>query len=324
MSFSYEPSLLLAAPGEGFEVVTKLSNHSWRFIPYVQMAEYLPECTTVNATGAVLDKEVVAGEIRHISKVYLMPRSHLLRRVPVSIEARGRHLFSGATLRGGDFLGLEENHKKFNVFSEVVVYPAPAEEDYIKEVTGGFIGDISVRRFIVEDPILTQGFREYTGREPMKSIAWQQSFHKPGGQLMVKNSDYTTELSVSVVLNIESKDKQQIEKCLSITHRVCLILEERRVKYDFFSNIVARGSNGNWAYISEGIGRAHIQRILEGLGRAAYHSAESCEALIARTLKTQSTKKSIIFITPGDEHFKEQETSLVISASKGEWHEFSA
>ena len=51
--------------------------------------------------------------------------------------------------------------------------------DSSADVLSGFLGDVSVRRFIYEDPVLTTGFREYTGREPMKHISWTQSARGP-------------------------------------------------------------------------------------------------------------------------------------------------
>ncbi len=67
---------------------------------------------------------------------------------------------------------------------------------------GGVIGDISVNRFIFEDPMLTVGFSEYTGREPMRDISWTQSARL--GRMMVKNYDHTVDLSVTILLNVQS------------------------------------------------------------------------------------------------------------------------
>jgi len=305
VEYHCQPSRKLAAPDEIFELVTTLTNGSWRFIPFIQMTETLPKTAVVHSEGVVIDRSHYTGEMGYVSKVYLMPRSKLVRHVPVSISVRGRYLFMWAVLRGGDFLGLSENYEsvKSSGFNEVVVYPQPAAGDYVAEVMGGFLGDLSVRRFIIEDPILTVGFKEYTGREPMKAISWSQSAR--AGRMMVKSFDYTTEFSVSVVLNVELSEENEtpslIENCLSITHTVCQTLEDRKIKYDFFSNIVAHGSLGRWDYIGEGLGQSHFQIVLEGLGRASYAAFEPFAALMNRMLDRQTDDRSIIVITPGSE-----------------------
>ena len=308
VEYHCQPSRRLAAPDEVFELITTLTNRSLRFIPFIKMTEALPKTAVVYSAEAAVDRSHYSGEAGHVSKVYLMPRSKLVRHVPISIPDRGRYLFMWAVLRGGDFLGLRENYEKLknSNFNEVVIYPQAAAGDYISEVMGGFLGDLSVRRFIIEDPVLTVGFKEYTGREPMKAISWPQSAR--AGRMMVKSFDYTTELSVSVVLNVEvsgtfesagftelyeSGEKTSrltlIENCLSITHTVCGILEDRKIKYDFFSNIVALGSLGRWDYIGE------------GLGRASYAAAEPLASLIERVMEKQTDARSIVFITAGSE-----------------------
>jgi len=277
LKYKYELSQNLVAPDEIFILITSLSNHSLRFIPFVKMEEALPTGKTLNST------------------VYLMPRSKLVRKAPISLPTRGRYLFTGAILRGGDFLGLRESYQEVESPNELIVYPKPSEETQINKLISGFLGDISVRRFIIEDPILTVGFREYSGREPMKAISWPQSARS--GQLMVKTYDYSSELSASVVLDVEHDRPESIENCLSIAHQVCLILEKQKVKYDFYSNILPEGANNRWAYISAGLGQGHLRAILEGLGRATHYASEPSDKLLERVKK----KESMIFITPKSE-----------------------
>jgi len=316
VAFTSRATRTLAAPNERFELITSLANSGWRFIPFVQMSEIMPAHTQIHARSAVTAQGDRASELKHVSKVYLMPRSTLVRRVPVSLPQRGRHLFSGAVLRGGDFLGLEESYTTFAGFNEVVVYPEAAEDDYLAKVLGGFIGDQSVRRFIFEDPVLTVGYNEYTGREPMKAISWTASARS--GRMMVKSLDYTTEISVSVVLSLETKSENYadlIEKSLSIAHQVCLSLERRKIKYDFFSNIVSTGAVGKWKYVSEGLGKGHLRGILEGLGRAAYDADEPFSALAERAKKQQKEDRSIIYIVP-DGEVAATDRDLVIRAER--------
>ena len=45
---------------------------------------------------------------------------------------------------------------------------------------GGFLGELSVNRYLYEDPILTAGYRPYTSGDPMRSIAWKQSVRGTG------------------------------------------------------------------------------------------------------------------------------------------------
>ena len=171
----YKPSIHLAAPDEAFELISDLSNRSRRFVPFIRAQEYLPPDMALSPPSAkiILDHK---GAAYHSFTTYLMPRSALRRSVEASISKRGRYMFTSAVLKGGDFLGLSENSLSVSLFSEIVIYPGECFDARVRDVMGGFLGDMSVRRFIIEDPVLTAGFREYSGREPMKNISWFQTF----------------------------------------------------------------------------------------------------------------------------------------------------
>lgn len=305
VDFDYTPSRLLVAPGEKFELTINLSNHSRRFVPFIRVEGFLPAGLTVHDQSSefktINENDSILQNPSFSYSTYLMPRSGLRNVLSASISRRGRFSFRGARLWGGDFLGWNENRHNIDCFSEVVVYPKECESTRLEEMIGGFFGDLSVRRFIIEDPVLTAGFREYTGREPMKAISWTQSART--SSLVVKNYDYTTEASVTVLLNVECEpdcpktDKEMlIESCYSLTHTVCRKLEERRVKYDFYTNALTSGALASWSYIGEGLGRTHFETILEGLGRASYELRESLPAIMKR-LRPLGTR-SLIIITP--------------------------
>ena len=81
----------------------------------------------------------------------------------------------------------------------------------------------------MEDPVLTIGYLDYTGREPMKKISWMHSAKV--GKLMVKNSDYTVDANAAIVLNLASGSAKEKEKCLEIVRTVCEKLEEEKIPY---------------------------------------------------------------------------------------------
>ena len=127
----------------------------------------------------------------------------------------------------GDLLGFKSFVKSGKIAANITVMPRKCEDELILQTLGGYIGDISVKRFIIEDPMLTIGFNDYTGREPMKKISWPLSARK--GKLVVKNYDYTVDVSVIVVLNLASGSAREKEKCLEITRTACEQLESKHI-----------------------------------------------------------------------------------------------
>lgn len=282
-----------------FQVITELRNRSRRFIPFLRMVEDLPGGMKTNlrtTSGSSIEEE----RLNMKSTVYLRPRQRLTRSFYATMPARGRYTHKGATLFGGDFLGLKETTVNEFRLCEIVVLPKPWGDIRLEETLGGFLGDISVNRFIMEDPVLTLGFREYTGREPQKMIAWPQSLR--AGKMMVKNPDYTIDLSVSVVLNVYDADNLTInharmEKAFSITRSVVEALEEKAIAYSFYTNASAAGATMPFKHISEGLGSAHLNAVLEGLGRSTYIASESFTQMADTLVKSADNGRSYIVIT---------------------------
>ena len=284
---------------EKFDMITTLKMTERRLVPYLKVSEEVPGKFDIDVKRRLNGFDENRARIN--SSTYLLPRQKMTRRLTGSLPARGRYIFTGATLYGGDFLGLNEQVKYALLLREAIVMPKPLGAPDVVDTLGGFLGDISVNRFILEDPVLTLGFRDYTGREPMKNISWPVSARL--GTLMVKNFDYTLELSVSVIMNVDTsavggEATELREKCFSLTRDVCEMLEEKRVKYAFYTNSAAAGMVGAWSYISEGLGGMHLMNILEGLGRATNTSLTRAQVLLENAERRAEAGRAHVIVTP--------------------------
>ena len=194
------------------------------------------------------------------------------------LERRGRYVLEPMQVIGGDFLGLVEQSRTERGFHELIVPPRECALPELEEMLGGFLGELSVNRYLYEDPILTAGYRPYTSGDPMRSIAWKQSVRGQG--LMVKKWDYTTEPRAVVLVHADTKDydhPEPAELCYSMARTVCRRLEEKAVSYRFAANAAfdlllnAALSGEEWRKPLEtpqGYGPEHYRKVLEILGRA--------------------------------------------------------
>lgn len=207
------------------------------------------------------------------------------------LERRGRYVLEPMQVIGGDFLGLVEQSRTERGFHELIVPPRECALPELEEMLGGFLGELSVNRYLYEDPILTAGYRPYTSGDPMRSIAWKQSVRGQG--LMVKKWDYTTEPRAVVLVHADTKDydhPEPAELCYSMARTVCRRLEEKAVSYRFAANAAfdlllnAALSGEEWRKPLEtpqGYGPEHYRRVLEILGRATGQTALSCARFCA-------------------------------------------
>ena len=324
IKYDYRFSKKLIEINEPTELISTITNESRRFVPYIRMDEALPKgVNPLNRNVHVREDTMGLGYLHYDSTIYLMARSKLQRKLKLTFNKRGRYVFGGAVLHGGDFLGLTEKREKFSELREVIVYPKAIEAPQLKQIIGGFLGDISVRRFIMEDPILTVGMREYTGREPLKQISWKHSARTIGShQLMVKQFDYTTEMVVTVFLDTsavkgKTNTHDQLENCFSLGRSVCQYLEQQKIPFEFITNSIIEGVETESKQVIQSLGKAHLRSILEKLGRAAYGSEKSYESVIGDLTINQEKNRSTIIITPQRDRTKQEQVQKLKEQTSG-------
>jgi len=295
VSYTCRPSVSVVEPGEEFELETVISNNKWTPVSFLEVVQALPHDIQLNAYLGRFRSEPVVSWL--YSTCYLGSRQRLTRRVKASLPQRGRRLISDAQITAGDLLGLRRRSQTVSVFHEIVALPRRTAAPDLSQALGGFLGEVSVRRFILEDPMLTVGARDYTGREPMKAVSWKHSLR--AGKLMVKEFDYTVENFVTVVLNAEGGEPETLERCFSLARMAVEQLEARGLSYGFLTNAATAGAIGRWSEVSAGLGAGHARAILEGMGRATYDVQEPFETLALRAARRSEQGRAHIIVTPG-------------------------
>lgn len=297
---SLELSKDLVEPGEQTELIVTVSNRARTLVPFLKLNIRLPRGVTAASTEKLRHMKLIdADEI--VMSTWAAPMQRLRLRVPVFAERRGRYLFESVAISEGDFLGLKERRDEFRVFTELIVVPREAPKRMLRQIPGSFPGDLSVKRFLFEDPVLTVGCREYTGSEPMKSIAWSASARV--GSLMVKQYDHTMDASVVVVLNVftSAEDPEnRAEDCFSLTRTACRMLEDRGIKYSVFTD-ASSGADSGSRYVGEGLGGRHFARVLELLGRSGCYGQGTFVKLLDRAVGQTHGVCGILLITPASD-----------------------
>ena len=208
--------------------------------------------------------------------------------IRLSFRERGSHELGRVFLETGDFLGLRSVIRSFDIPISVVCTASPAEDRPELEILGGFLGEISVRRFILEDPSMILGYREYTGTEPLKSISWLQTART--GRLMVKHHDYTVDTDVAVLVDVEAVQKPLMERCLSLVRTVCDELERQKIPYVVLSN-------GDLCSAEKGVGRVHCFEIQRRIGLCRFNRHLGFRHLLARCA-ADGARKGYIVVAP--------------------------
>ena len=239
----------------------------------------------------------IGGAPKFEYTTYLKPHTRKTVKVSFIFAKRGKYSFGEHIIEAGDVLGISSKTRRRIRRDSIVVMPYRCKDQAILRTLGGFMGDVSVRRFIYEDPILTIGCRDYTGKEPMKNISWQHTAR--AGKVLVNQYDHTAESNVCIVLNIDGDSRFDIERCYEITRSVCEELEKRKIAYEFFTNADLEGPLGNkFSWVEAGLGRRHFGTIMYGLGCSRCICRHPFGWLIEQCKKRRRVALSYIVITP--------------------------
>lgn len=255
-------------------------------------------------TGLIpVDEELKKNHIsEHIGTIVLRDSFYVPSKICIKrtygfmSDKRGCYRIRNATLGVGDFIGIQQSCFSVAILDEVLVLPRRSERNDIPVTLGNLFGDMSVQRFIHEDPILVAGFSDYTGSEPQKAISWTQSAR--AGQMLVKKYDYTSERNVTIILNIDNAG-EYLEECLSVTRTVCEEMEHKRISWGFCSNANLFTSQ-KAADGMQGIGTNHLYRVLESLSRIDGTKVCDMNDLVSKLCKSDVLSAGYLIIQACD------------------------
>lgn len=288
-----ETDRVVVEPGEAFCWQLTMENGKAMMVPFLEVRESVPEGLCFAPEGTSVEEKPGSG---YFTTLYLGGKEKMVLTRQVSLPNRGRYFFRGCRLRAGDLMGLKDTVQTQEALAEVVVKPKRLSSLTLAQTLGGFLGERSVEHSLWEDPVLTIGFRDYTGREPFRAISWMESARQ--AHLVVRQYDHTLELSCTVLFCISSDDREKFELCCQAARQVCETLEEQRIAYDFQTNAVIAGTMGNWRSVGNGQGRGHLETVLEGLGRMTGQSRTEAADWLYAVGKGLSGRRSLLLLVP--------------------------
>lgn len=288
----------LSEPGETIIQTAYISNHSRLPVLYAGLMADYPENVDFEESPAWQKKYLRRSGLQKSTaySLYLYPRTRSRLQVHLSCRSRGVYHFGTHYLEAGDLFGLRSRTRKGMCEQRLVVMPRRCTSPIVLDSLGGLMGDISVRRFLFEDPVLTVGLREYTGREPMKSISFLHTARS--GKMLVKQYDHTADYHVTVVLNIDGAAPEQAETCFEIARTALEMLEKKKIAYEFVTNADLFTPAGLLSWMAEGLGKRHFEKIMWGLGTSRCVCMESFASLVEKCKKRRRMALSYVLITP--------------------------
>lgn len=275
--------------GEEVEVTSIVENRKLLTISFLKIKERFPEGFNF---------------VENIYTTFILPYQRVKRTYKLIPVRRGHFYIKEAILELGDFTGFKSTSKHVEIGEEIVVLPKKIglEENLVP--LGAFSGDTSVKRWIIDDPLMTIGVREYTGKEPQRFIHWPSSVKY--NKLMVKNFDFTTDNTVIIALNVETTkptwkpvEEEMIEKVISIVRAIMEEFERLKIPYGLATNgHINIPTNPKNHFYHPGLGQNHLNNLLETLGKITYKLPGFFENTLKEIEKKKGHFTTIVIITP--------------------------
>jgi hypothetical protein len=149
----------------------------------------------------------VVDETRYVSSIfYTGGRQKVKRTWPIICTKRGVFNLSNVTLIGGDPLGFTTVSTGVEATASIMVYPLALDVEESLVPLSLMLGETIVNRWIIDDPFLIAGVRDYTPSDTMNRI--HMGATAKTGRLMVKKCDFTSSVTMTIILNMQSIERE--------------------------------------------------------------------------------------------------------------------
>ncbi|MBS4537109.1 DUF58 domain-containing protein [Clostridium sp. D2Q-11] len=291
-------------PKEEIIITTVLSNNKILPLPWIEIYSELPE--------AIIYKDQIMKHRKIIkTNVYkvitsLFPFQKVTRRNRFVINKRGYYKMDDLEITIGDILGFSKGILKVNSPLRIIVYPEIKRINELIIQENSPQGEISVRRWIIPDPIDIKGVREYTTRDSFNTIDWKATAKT--GDLHVKEFDFTSEASIMVLLNVQCDEQPWrdlnegiIEYGITISAAIMNECIESKIPIGFATNGILDSDdfiNDKLSIITPDINPRQGENILGTLAKVSYMSKIKIESLIDNIINIYDTYTTIVLVTP--------------------------
>lgn len=210
------------------------------------------------------------------------------RRWYTKCTKRGVFNIENATVTCGDLLGIITESKAVPVNTRIVVYPGLIDVNEMFFTTRDILGEAVVKRFIMDDPFIVKGIREYLPGDPINKLNWKATART--NKLMVNENDFTTKVGITVLMNVQSdynefdfvKDKDTIELAIKVSATILDRGFSQAVPIRFGSNACTEEDEENMIITQSGTGTEHMKQMLYKLAQIKLKNVRSFEIYLSR------------------------------------------
>lgn len=296
----YKCEFNVAEAHEGDEIYLVETVENRKLLPVPWLKANIYTSRWLEFAGA---RSVVSQENRYAtSSFHLRSYQKIKRRWKVKCLKRGVFTINTSTLVSGDLLGCCTSSAAVEVNAVLKVYPATIGLDEIFVPNNYLQGETIVNRWVIDDPFIVSGTREYTPWDPMNRIHWRATAKE--GRFMVRKNDYTSQLSLAVLFNVQSTeneyfsavDKDIVEFGIKVAASIFDMSLRMGMPVRFATNGTTSGNGRDMVFTGEASGKEHMSQLLEILAKLELKRIKDFEDFL-QSIQYEISNSDIIIIT---------------------------
>jgi uncharacterized protein (DUF58 family) len=287
--------------GEQVELIEEMSNAKWLPVPWLRVESQL----ATHLHFQKLDNfSVSSGQVyqNHKSFFSLAPYTKITRTHRITCAKRGWYKLQTVTLTGGDLLGLSSTSEQIPLHGELLVYPKPAQVPVHQLPYHSWQGDQSVKRWIISDPFIIAGVRNYQAGDTYKQINWKATAKT--GSLQVHQYDFTADRRLMIYLNVDDAegmwrsvtDAALIERGIEWAAGAAEAVIQQGMEVGFAANMPVVGTRES-VHIEPRGGHEHLLGIFEEMAKLEIERTELFHHLLEREAERGYSERDILMIT---------------------------
>jgi len=288
--------------GEEVELTEVLSNDKLLPVPWVRVESRISSRLQFQRQ----ENLNIAMDLFHKSMFFLGSYSKITRRHRILCTRRGYYDCSLVSIVAGDLFGLAHDRTDCRTQAKLMVYPPILSQDELPDAALKWQGDVTARRWILPDPILVTGIRDYRSGDPQRDVHWGATART--GKLQVKQRDYTVSPRAMLVLNcqisprlmggMEPDQIELIENGVTMAASLASWCVRSGVDVGFMSNGENQMNEGVTVYVEPRCSETHLDRILTELSLLRIKMVLGIETMLDKQLKAGLTDMDLLILSP--------------------------
>lgn len=291
---------------EKIVMVDEIMNRKILPVPWLRLETQMDPNLISEESIATENKRVVF----HRTMFSLMPYQKITRRHHLVGKKRGFYELKNVSVTTGDAMGYGEVFDSISANTAMTVYPKMVPIQDIPLPSHSWLGDITVKRWIIEDPFLHSGIREYQQGDPLNAINWKATARTQ--DLQINKKDYTADHHLLIYVNFDVNEDIRlpmeqldvIERALSYAASIANYTIKQGVATGFgcngyyvepFVNSLARKKPS--IRIEPANSGQQVEYILDAIAKAKLDRSRNFRAFLQEDIDRKLTKTDIVIFT---------------------------